>query len=388
MVTVVEFLTEEPIENIMTCLNFKVDRVIFLGFDEVIKRQKDRNIRFLTNKCQVREVVFTEVPSQDMQVTEDILEHLIVKERQEGNSVYFDITGGSELTLVAFGRVSRKYRAPIHKYDLRANTLVDLDRDVDCHISADVARQHVQMTISDLIELFGGRINMSLHKHSKVVDNPEFASDVRTMHTIAKRSWEKWNSLSFFMRGHMIPDDKLYVRVSKKAINKAISITKGEIKNIRQVEDYLNAFARRGLIRHYNCTELYYEYYIKNENIKDLLWDSGSVLELYTYLQLRDKCQDCMVGVHIDWDGIIHKSVGDDVLNEIDVLALQDYKPIFISCKSGSMSGDKPLHALYELQTVSERFGGKYAIKKLIAPQRMGWIYRERAKEMGIEVIQ
>lgn len=387
MVTVVEFLTEEPLENIMTCLNFKVDKVIFLGFAEVIKRQKEGNIRFLTDKCQVKEVLFTEVPSQDMQITEDILERLIAQEKELGNSVYFDITGGRELTLVAFGRVSKKYRVPIHMYDLTANTLVDLDRDVDCHISTDVARQHVKMTITDLIELFGGEINMSLHKHSKEVDTPEFATDVRILHTIAKKSWEKWNSLSFFMRGHMIPDDRLYVRVSKKAINKAISITKGEIKNIRQVEDYLNAFARKGIIKHYNCSELYYEYYIKNENIKDLLWDSGSVLELYTYLKMRDVSDDCMVGVHIDWDGVIHKSVGDDVLNEIDVLALQNYKPVFISCKSGSMSGDKPLHALYELQTVAERFGGKYAIKQLIAPQHMGWIYRQRAREMEIQVI-
>ncbi len=386
MNTVVEFLTEEPIENIMTCLNFCLDRVIFLGYEKVIKRQESRITHFLTESCNVKEVLFTQVPRQDLQATEDILEKLIAREKQLDNAVYFDITGGLELTLVAFGRISKKYRAPIHMYDLDNNTLVDLDRDVDRHITSDLPRQHIKLTIPQLIELFGGKVNMGLHKHSKNANDAEFVIDVKNMYAIAERSWEAWNSLSFFMRGHMLPDDSLHVKVSKKAINRALQGIRGQITSISQIESYLNIFAKKGLIRDYYNTAEGFDYTIKNEKIKDFLWDSGSVLELYTYLQMQKESDDCMVGVHIDWDGIIHKNVGDDVLNEIDVLALKGYRLIFISCKSGSMNGDKPLHALYELQTVAQRFGGKYALKVLVAPQKMGWIYKERAKEMNIAI--
>ena len=57
-----------------------------------------------------------------------------------------------------------------------------------------------------------------------------------------------------------------------------------------------------------------------------------------------------------------------------------------ISCKSGKMGGQQVLHALYELETVASRFGGKYAKKVLVTANELGDAYMERAKEMGIEV--
>ena len=42
--------------------------------------------------------------------------------------------------------------------------------------------------------------------------------------------------------------------------------------------------------------------------------------------------------------------------------------------------------ALYELETVAERFGGKYAKKVIAAPQGLNDTHSLRAKEMGIEI--
>ena len=42
--------------------------------------------------------------------------------------------------------------------------------------------------------------------------------------------------------------------------------------------------------------------------------------------------------------------------------------------------------ALYELETVAERFGGKYAKKAIAAPQGLNDTHSLRAKEMGIEL--
>ena len=58
----------------------------------------------------------------------------------------------------------------------------------------------------------------------------------------------------------------------------------------------------------------------------------------------------------------------------------------FISCKSGNMSSQQTLHALYELETVAGRFGGKYSRKVLVTVKDIGEVYAERAEEMGIEV--
>jgi len=88
------------------------------------------------------------------------------------------------------------------------------------------------------------------------------------------------------------------------------------------------------------------------------------------------------VGVHIDWDGKLHEGQGEDVLNEIDVLSLCGNVPVFISCKGGSVDQ----MALYELDTVASRFGGKYAKKMLVVARELSKAHALRAEEMGIEV--
>ena len=50
------------------------------------------------------------------------------------------------------------------------------------------------------------------------------------------------------------------------------------------------------------------------------------------------------------------------------------------------MGPQQTLHALYELDTVAKRFGGKYAKKVLVSANEIGPVYKERAAEMGIEV--
>ena len=71
---------------------------------------------------------------------------------------------------------------------------------------------------------------------------------------------------------------------------------------------------------------------------------------------------------------------------KIDVLTLKGNIPTFISCKSGKMDGNKALPALYELETVARRFGGKYAKKVLAVTSSIGEAYLARAEEMGIEI--
>ena len=104
---------------------------------------------------------------------------------------------------------------------------------------------------------------------------------------------------------------------------------------------------------------------------------------MYTFARVKQQYpgEDCRVGVHIDWDGVIH-SGGQDVLNEIDVMVMDNNLPIFISCKIGSVNQ----MALYELETVASQFGEKYVRKILAIGKPLSSGYQLRADEMGIEV--
>lgn len=107
-------------------------------------------------------------------------------------------------------------------------------------------------------------------------------------------------------------------------------------------------------------------------------------MEMYAFLkEIQEKeVHDCRVGVHIDWDGVVHNLAGADVLNEIDVMSINNNLPTFISCKIGNVDQ----MALYELETVADRFGGKYAKKVLVIAKDMAHGHMLRAEEMGIEV--
>ena len=71
------------------------------------------------------------------------------------------------------------------------------------------------------------------------------------------------------------------------------------------------------------------------------------------------------------------------MLNEIDVFCLKDLIPTFISCKNGKYTND----ALYELQTLANEFGGEYAGKILVTTSGVEGAFKERAKELDIELV-
>ena len=99
---------------------------------------------------------------------------------------------------------------------------------------------------------------------------------------------------------------------------------------------------------------------------------------------------DVVNGVSIDWDGLLHEKEDDtyDTINEIDVLMMHNMIPIFVSCKNGSVD----MNELYKLNTVAERFGGKYAKKVLVATNLSGMgkteeYLKQRAQDMKIKVL-
>ena len=45
----IEFLDVEPIENVITCMHHKMDKVIFFGYKETIEECKKRTENFMKN---------------------------------------------------------------------------------------------------------------------------------------------------------------------------------------------------------------------------------------------------------------------------------------------------------------------------------------------------
>lgn len=386
MKTVIEFIGSEPMENLITSLNFKMERAVLIGKSAVIDELGERTRRILSEYCGVNSAEFHRVDDENLVTVRSAVKEIIQAEVDAGNDVYFDMTGGENVILAAFGMIAGEFDAPMHVFDVEQDSIIDLGGSEKRSIFNDVEQRKVEITPDLMVEMHGGKINYGLHKQNKAIDDEEFAQDVVKLWSVEEKFREEWNLLSIFLREHMMPEKSLHASMETGKARNMLSGMGKAMNTLKEFETIMIALALEGLILDLDINDEEISFTYKSEGVKECLRDGGSTLELYTYEKERVKSDYCMVGVHLDWDGVIHDSSGIDVYNEIDVLSIKGNVPTFFSCKTGKMGPSNTLHALYELNTVAARFGGKYARKVLVTSRPINSVYKTRAAEMGIEV--
>lgn len=386
MVVNFELLGDEPIENVITCMHFRVDKVVFFGYYDVVQKRRKCTENFLKKYCGVQNVVFHSLSSKDLQSVLKTMRMEIQREKGNRAKIYFDVTGGESLILIAVGILSKEFKLPLHIYDVPSDKLIELGEGESSSISRDVQPQKIELNLENYIEMMGGVINWGLHKDIKEDGGDEFIDDLTKIWKVARKHIDIWNPFSDFLRTYMIPDEALLVRTDASTVINALNETTTKLNTVIKLNDILDGLMSEGILLDLEHAEGRYRFRFKNQSVKECLWEGGSILELLTYRDQKKNADDCMVGVHLDWDGVIHEQPGEDVVNEIDVLSLKGNVPTFISCKSGKMSPTRTLHALYELDAVAKKFGGKYAKKILVSAKELSDVYLARAEEMGIEV--
>ena len=381
-----EAFDKEILENIITCLNFKMDKVIFFGqADTMTEELKNRTEAALKKHCGVQHVVFETVSMKDIDRVQEKISDLVQRETQAGGKFYFDLTGGADMVLVAMGMYSATHNIPMHRYDIWDRELKILNTDA-AHIDQCVEVRQVELTIDDLVKLQGGVVDYTMQKRFKDgLDNPEFREDVEALWGIANCDMRVWNSFSSVLKAtKTTTDGSLAEWLSRDKVSK-IAAKNNPIGDEQTFISYLNRLDTAGCIKNLKIHDEWISFRYKSNQLRGCLLDSGSILELHTYYDRLESGRygDCKIGTHLKW-GVNAADDGYIVNNEIDVLCLQGYTMTFISCKAG----DPDQMALYELDTVASRFGGKYAHRELVTAGRMELHHAQRAEEMEITVVQ
>lgn len=78
MNVVFDVLDDDAIENVITCLNFQIDKVVFFGDKETVKRNKKRTENFLLNDCFVTQVEFYCVDSENLDMIMSCIEQRLI----------------------------------------------------------------------------------------------------------------------------------------------------------------------------------------------------------------------------------------------------------------------------------------------------------------------
>ena len=390
--TIIEFFDTTHIDNLVSTLLFNPDKVIFVGDNlKKMKRCSQNYLSVIREKNLKTEFHFCSVSRNNLSGIITSLSKIIENE----DECIFDLDGGEDLYLVAVGILSQKYgsKVQMHRYNVRNGMLNDCDSDGNCQL-----QQPIHLSVEDNIAVYGGKVMTNDNSENVTCEwifDDDFISDINLMWDICSDDSGFWNAqincldMLFKTFGN---EDSLTLTFNK---DNAVSALKDKNRKLVLVYRFFKRLKGLGLITEYTDKSDSVTITFKNEQVKKVLSKAGLILELkitVTALSLYENdgtpvYNDVRTGVYIDWDG---KNDGDvDIVNEIDVILMKNLIPIFISCKNGQIEIDE----LYKLNTVAERFGGKYAKRVLIASEidkmgKVGEYLKLRASEMGIRVIE
>ncbi len=382
----IEVFDAETIENIITCLNFKMDKVIFFGQRDTMDEESKRITKqALGEMCGISDVSFAEVSMKDIDRVLQEITKVVQREEKLGGKCFFDLTGGADTVLVALGMYSATHNIPMHRFDIPSGELRILNTDAH-HIDKCVKRRSIPLTIESLVRLQGGVVDNSMQKHYKSsLSDSNLQRDIKALWQVASSNMRLWTNFSSVL--------KATKTTVESALNEWLDREKvrrtAEKNSVIATEDtfitYLRRLEEAGCIEKLITNQDGISFRYAGSHLRSCLLDAGSVLELHTYLDRLESgvYDECRIGTHLKW-GIHAADDGYMVNNEIDVLLQQGYVLTFVSCKAGSPDQ----MALYELDTVASRFGGKYARKELVTAGEIEPHHRQRAEEMGISVIK
>ena len=382
MKTLIELFDKDAIYNYLAATVFKPQKVCFIG-DKLLLDSDEaaaaRRFAYLADlEC---EFEFIAANTNDYSDMRRAIEETIRKETANGNSCTVDVTGGSDLALVAAGSLIPG-NADVIYYDKSVNAFRFLGSDKTQKVD-------ISLNCEAFITIAGGTIiskprNMSYgDKEWEIIlkvtriyfENREIWNRfIKYLQQIAKRENEKVNNnlfvdapFSFSDNGRVFSCNKTVMRELERA---------QAIKNLRFIKE---------------SDRLCFEFF--SAEIANLLVNEGVWLELAVYLAGRnsDKFTDVQTSVKFVWDIASGNETLSSIIadstprNEVDVVLTRGAVPVFVSCKTRVPVNDD----LNELYAIKQKFGGELAKAVLATTKFVGddWPVAERAKEMGIFIL-
>lgn len=382
----IEFFDKDPMSNILSCTKFSFSKVIFLGYvEEDMDRVATSTVAaFLKSpEIGVEEIEFVAVQEGRLDDIEKKLTEIVVREKEAGNQCYFDLTGGEELVLAAAGVVADQEHIPMHEIDL-AEDKVRIQAMPECYET--LPKRNYRLNIEEYLNLHEGVIETKMQQERNCfINHVENKARITELKKITDQWKEKWNNIS---RGlaYLYHRKEGNIYKDREVITKAAGVANMSLDCFVEILKHLRD---KGVLKSFvfDSQNISIEFYNDWEHF--MLCDAGAILEHTVYWKIMEDSEinDCVIGYHINWVGdgnpMSVYDPGPDVVNEVDVIFMKKNIPTFVSCKNIFVTGH---NALYELETIADRFGGTLVRKVLVAGGGVSNHVANRAREMGIIV--
>ena len=337
----ISFFDEDPLDNIGDILFLKPEICIFLGEKSIIKDKKLDPMRTILQRRGLSTQIRGEsVPAGDMEAATDKLVRLI----QAHPDCILDVTGGTEMLIALAGNISDKFDVPIYQRKGRSSR-------IHWQNGCELLPGSAYLTVAEVVYLHGGMI---LSSQAIPEFNDDFYKDIPALWDIVRHDMTDYNRMCnklASLASHSTSTDPLTVMVDGETY----------LKPPHLKHETLNALEKAGLIKNLSFRDDGITLTFRTPQIKEVLTKAGCLLE-YATLIAADRVTDRAIGVSMDWDGDINVLTAQ-TRNEMDVMLTYGMTPICISCKNGDFYNE----ALYELDTVSRHFAGRFAKRIMVA---------------------
>ena len=370
METLIELYDERPLENVLGVEMFRPRRVVYICPQDEADRHARRQLEaYFRHRGQEVALSFRKVSVFDAQAVLQLLREVVA----HYPDCALDITGGTDAVLFAAGLLGAEAKIPVFTYSRRKNRFYSIQNAA----FADDLGCDVVYSVEDCFLMAGGSLRKGRVDNAILADYLDVIDPFFALYLRHRRDWTK--IVNFLQRvSPSVQDGETPLEVRGPY---AVKGERGSL--IHAPEQALVELQELGFLQDLEiCRDESVAFRFRDGQIRTWLRDVGSVLELYVYKACLDSglFDDVRTSAVVDWESSTRR---DAVSNELDVMATRGVTPVFISCKTCEIKTE----ALNELKILRDRFGGQIARAAIVTAERGGAPMRDRAGELGIDVI-
>lgn len=343
--------------NILATQEFNPSIVYFIKDKDSEEKMKTLRLYYEKNfrKIKIEEVLVEEGNKEELEK--------IIKSIKDKN-ILLNLTGGKRVNSLILLDLCIKEKLTAVYIDIKKQIMYEFKDNIVIY-----EKTFEDLEIDDIVKASGGKIVEDSSELCNKKDLIYFAEQISNNLGLWHKYKQQLYESSIFEHDSNEPQ-RIYIH-TQTLENEEINLLDKILSKLKEMNEINYRKENDKITVNFN-----------NYYLKAFIFKSGTWLEIETNKLINsiEEVDEAKNGVMFLWD-----DENQLVRNELDVVAVKDSIPIFISCKDSDKYNEM---ALNELNVYATKFGGENAYKILVATKEpIKSPVKIRAKEMGIHLI-
>ena len=345
--------------NILATQEFKPNLVYFIKDKDSEEKMKTLRLYYEKNfkKIKIEELLVEEGDKER-------LEKIISRLKEKNRNILINLTGGKRINSLILLDLCIKEKLIALYINIKKKIIYEFKDNIKIY-----EKTFEDLEIDDIVKASGGKIiedsSELCNKKDLIYFAEKISSNLELWHKYKQQLYE-----SSIFEHDSNETQRIYIH-TQTLEDEEINLLDKILSKFKEMNEISYKKEKNRVVVNFN-----------NEYLKAFIFKSGTWLEIETNKLINsiEEVDEAKNGVMFLWN-----DENQSVRNELDVVAVKDSVPIFISCKDSDKYNEM---ALNELNVYATKFGGENSYKILVATKEpIKSPVRTRAKEMGIYLI-